>query len=154
MLGSVLKRQRGAAAIEFAIVFVAFLALVYAIVAYGMVFMLTQSFTYAAEDGLRAAIAVDCTGLTVAECTDDRITPAIRAQAVTSLSWLPTAVRDEVLGTGGSNVVVNCVDDTCTAEVRYNNYRTNPVIPALVLPLIGEVPRIPDDLVGRASLRV
>ena len=147
-------RQRGASAIEFSLVFPVFLALIYSIVTYSTVFMLIQGFTYASEDALRAAIAVDCDGLTSQQCIDDRITPAIRTQAVSSLSWLPESVKTQVLGAGGEQVVVNCTGGTCTVEVRYNDYASNPLIPAITLPAIGTIPRIPQDLVGRASLRV
>lgn len=146
--------QRGAAAIEFSLVFPVFLALIYSIVTYSTVFMLIQGFTYASEDALRAAIAVDCNGLTTQECIDDHITPAVRAQAVNSLVWLPESVKTQVLGAAGEKVVVNCTGGTCTVEIRYNNYATNPLIPAITLPAIGTIPRIPQDLVGRASLRV
>lgn len=146
--------QRGASAIEFSLVFPIFLAMIYSIVTYSTVFMLIQGFTYASEDALRAAIAVDCDGLTSQQCIDDRITPAVRAQAVSSLSWLPASVKSQVLGTDGDQVVVDCSGGTCTVEVRYNNYAGNPLIPAITLPAIGTIPRIPQDLVGRASLRV
>ncbi|WP_372749942.1 TadE/TadG family type IV pilus assembly protein [Litorivivens sp.] len=146
--------QRGASAIEFSLIFPVFMALIYAIVTYSMVFMLIQSFTYASEDALRAAIAVDCQGLTTQQCIDDRITPAVRTQVVSTLDWLPASVKSEVLGASGEKVVVNCVSDTCTVEVRYNNYDSNPLIPAITLPTIGTIPRIPQHLVGRASLRV
>lgn len=147
-------RQRGAAAIEFSLVFPIFLALLYAIVSYSMVFMLIQGFTYASEDALRAALAVDCDGLTAQECVNDRITPAVREQVVTSLAWLPQSVKNQVLGNNGEEVVVNCASGTCTVEVRYDNYATNPLVPSITLPAIGTIPRVPQHLVGRASLRV
>ena len=147
-------RQRGASAIEFSLVFPVFLALLYAIVSYSTIFMLVQGFTYASEDALRAALAVDCDGLTAQECVDDRITPAVREQVVSSLSWLPESIKNQVLGSDGDEVVVSCVSGTCTVEVRYDNYASNPLIPSITLPAIGTIPRIPQHLVGRASLRV
>ncbi|MAY36803.1 MAG: pilus assembly protein TadE [Spongiibacteraceae bacterium] len=148
------KRQRGASAIEFSLVLPVFLALMYAVVSYSTVFLLIQSFTYASEDALRAAVAVDCDGLTSQQCIDNQITPAVRAQVVSSLDWLPPSVKSIVLGSAGEEVVVNCVGDTCTVEVRYDNYSTNPLIPAVTLPAIGTIPRVPQHLIGRASLRV
>lgn len=147
-------KERGASAIEFSIVLPVFMALLYGIVTYATVFLLIQSFTYASEDALRAAVAVDCEGLTSQQCIDDRITPAIRSQVVTSLDWLPPSVKSIVLGASGEEVVVSCSGDTCTVEVRYDNYDTNPLIPAVTLPAIGTIPRIPQHLIGRASLRV
>lgn len=148
------SHQQGATAIEFALVLPVFLAVVYAMVSYALVFMLTQSFTYASEDALRAALAVDCTGLTAQQCVNDQITPAVRTQVATTLDWLPADVKSVVVGSNGDQVSVSCTADTCTVEVRYDNYTTNPMIPIITLPGIGNIPQVPDDLVGRASLRV
>lgn len=144
----------GAVSIEFAMVFGLFLALLYAIVSYALVFALVQSFTNAAEDGLRAAVAVDCSGLTAADCVDSQIVPTVQQQVVASLSWLPAAIRDHVLGADGSQVEVSCDGETCEAVVRYADYLSNPITPVVHLPLIGDVPRLPQDLVGRGRLRL
>ncbi len=149
-----LYHQRGATAIEFALVFPLFMALIYGMFSYTLVFMLAQSFTYASEDALRAALAVDCQGLSSQQCIDNRIAPAARSQVETSLAWLPDNVKDQVIGSGGNKVIVNCVSDTCTVEVRYPDYRSNPLMPLLTLPGIGTIPQVPQHLVGRASLRV
>jgi Flp pilus assembly protein TadG len=147
-------QQRGAVAIEFALVLGLFIALLYAIISYAFVFMFIQCFTYASEDGLRAAIAVDCVGLTSTQCRDNRIAPAVRAQAVNSLSWLPAQVAAKVLGTNGANVDVNCDSSSCEAVISYDNYRDSPILPIITLPVIGDVPRLPQDLVGRARLHM
>lgn len=148
-----LKRMQGAVAIEFALVLGIFLALVYAVVTYALVFVLIQGFTYASEDGLRAAIAVDCSGLTPGECLEEQIRPAVRAQVMDSLGWLPADVRNRALGADGSLVTVDCVGDTCEAVISYN-YAADPLLPVLTLPAIGAVPRVPDNLIGRARLRL
>lgn len=148
------QSQKGGTAIEFALVFPIFLALIYAMISYALVFMLTQSFTYASEDALRAALSVDCTGISSADCINNRITPTVRSQVASSLAWLPDDVRSIVVGDSGDKVSVSCSSNTCTVEVRYANYRSNPMIPLLNLPGIGTVPKVPQDLVGRASLRV
>lgn len=148
------SRMQGAVAIEFALVFVLFIALLYAIVSYAVVFMLVQSFTYASEDGLRAAIAVDCAGLSTNDCFEDEIKPAVRAQVVESLSWLPAGLSANVLGTNGDRVAVTIQnDDTCEAVISYD-YAADPLIPVLNLPVIGAVPRLPATLIGRARLRI
>ncbi len=75
--------QGGAVAIEFALVFMAFFAIFYAVVQYGLAFLLLQSLTLAAEEGARAAVR---------DAADDA-TRRSRAQAmvVNTLSWLPDA---------------------------------------------------------------
>src|SRR5690606_9696163 len=51
--------QRGAAAIEFALVFVIFFAIFYATVSYSLFFLLQAAFNHAASEGARAAVSVD-----------------------------------------------------------------------------------------------
>ncbi|WDD94368.1 pilus assembly protein [Burkholderia sp. FERM BP-3421] len=50
------RRQRGATAVEFAILFPLFFVIFYAIVTYGMIFAAQQSLTLAATEGARAAL--------------------------------------------------------------------------------------------------
>ena len=50
------RRQRGVAAVEFAFVFPLFFLIFYAIVTFGMVFIIQQSLTFAATEGARAAL--------------------------------------------------------------------------------------------------
>jgi len=149
-----IKHMQGAVSIEFALTFGLFFALLYAIVSYALVFMLVQGFTSAAEDGLRAGISVDCSGLSTTNCINSHIIPTVRQQAVTSLSWMPANVRSAVLGTNGNLVEVTCDSTNCEAVIRYSNYATTGLTPVITLPVIGAVPRLPQDLVGRGSLRL
>lgn len=75
--------QGGAAAVEFALVLMAFFAIFYAVVQYGLAFLLQQSLTMAVEEGARAALR---------DAADDA-TRRSRAQATVAaaLSWLPDA---------------------------------------------------------------
>ena len=50
------KKQQGAAAIEFAIIFPIFFLIFYAIVTYGLIFAAQQTITLAASEGARAAV--------------------------------------------------------------------------------------------------
>lgn len=50
------RRQRGATAIEFAILFPMFFLILYGIITYGMIFAAQQSLTLAATEGARAAL--------------------------------------------------------------------------------------------------
>ncbi|MCA7902802.1 pilus assembly protein [Burkholderia cepacia] len=51
------RRQRGATAVEFAIVFPLLFVIFYGIVAFGMIFTIQQSLTFAASEGARAGLA-------------------------------------------------------------------------------------------------
>ena len=50
------KKQKGAAAIEFAIIFPIFFIIFYAVVTYGLIFAAQQTLTLAAAEGARAAV--------------------------------------------------------------------------------------------------
>jgi Flp pilus assembly protein TadG len=50
------RLQNGAAAVEFAVVFPLFFLIFYAIVTFGMVFIIQQSLTFAASEGARAVL--------------------------------------------------------------------------------------------------
>ncbi|QQK04034.1 pilus assembly protein [Burkholderia sp. Bp9017] len=50
------RRQRGVAAIEFAFVFPLFFLIFYAIVTFGLIFVVKQNLTFAASEGARAAL--------------------------------------------------------------------------------------------------
>ena len=49
-------KQKGAAAIEFAIIFPIFFIIFYAVVTYGLIFAAQQTLTLAAAEGARAAV--------------------------------------------------------------------------------------------------
>ncbi|WP_322084013.1 TadE family protein [Burkholderia sp. BCC1972] len=74
------RRQRGATAVEFAIVFPLFFMIFYAILSFGMIFLIQQSLTLAASEGARA-------GLNYAPTLAARVTNAATA-AQNVLGWL------------------------------------------------------------------
>lgn len=81
-----MKKQRGAIAIEFAVLFVVFFVTLYAIIAYSIPLLLTLTFKQLSSDAGRAAIKVD-PGLADAEYTEvisNEVTRVIDA------SWLPS----------------------------------------------------------------
>lgn len=147
------QRQKGAAAIEFALLFMLFFVVFYALVSYAVAMLLQESFQHAAEEGARAAIAVD--QLAYASGSDYQgsgVEPHVRAIVGNSLAWLPTQAKNQVLGTNNGNVQMGWSGNTLTVTVAYTGYSTNPMLPILTFPLIGAVPKIPDDLVGRAVI--
>src|SRR6202012_6207651 len=54
--GAARRRERGATAVEFALLFPLFFVIFYAIVAFSLVFVAQQSLTLAAEEGARAVL--------------------------------------------------------------------------------------------------
>lgn len=148
-------RQRGSAAIEFALLFIPVFALFYAILSYGFVFMLLQSFGSAAEGGARAAIAIDPSAFDdTADYLNNGVIPEVREQVAQQLDWLPSGVKDKVLGAGNQHVAVTLDEQVLRVIVGYQDYTASPVLPLLELPGIGQVPRVPSRLVGSASIRL
>lgn len=135
--------QSGAVAIEFAFIFPVFLGIVYAIIAYGLAFLVLQSFTYASEEALRAALAHPCDGT----CTAEELEPKVREQVLATLSWLSVSYVTEA--TSGEDFFTCNAETLCTVRIS-----AGPLVPSLTLPVFGEVPRLPAELVGKASLRM
>jgi Flp pilus assembly protein TadG len=144
--------ERGAVAIEFALVFPLFILLLYGLVTYGLIFGLQHAMTAAAGNGARAAIACDPTdpGGHV-ECVVERARSAVSA----SLEWMPGTTRERLLGSDNSRVEVEVQSDATAGAVvrvriRYPDYRSHPLAPVLSLPGIGAVPPVPDRLSASA----
>ena len=138
------QHQEGVVAIEFALIFPAFFAIIYGIICYGTAFLMMQSFTYAAEDALRAALAAECAAST---CTEAELKPIVTAQVQQSLDWLSASVISEVVS----------ADDffSCNAEMLCKvRLGAAPLLNGITLPLIGEIPDLPNRLVGIATLRM
>src|SRR5574340_1083198 len=95
--GALRRTCRGAVAVEFALVFLIFFALFYAIVAYGFVLTLQQSLTLAAEEGASAAL----------QDAPNEATRFARAEATAKsvLDWVPEA--GITVTTAAANCVVN-----------------------------------------------
>ena len=148
--------QRGAAAIEAALMFVIFFSLFYAIVSYSLPLLMVQAFNHAAASGARAGVAVEpqteqCgNGSNLAAytaCVDNRV----REVVGDTLAWLPASASNEVLN---ENIDIDFdeANDLLNVTVSFTGYRDNPLIPTLTLPGIGDVPRLPQDLTGSASV--
>ena len=146
-------KQIGAAAIEFALLFLLFFVLFYALVSYAFVFMLQNAFVHAAEEGARAAISVDPLAYTSnSNYINNGVAPEVRSTVGAALDWLPDKAKSHVLGANNANVQVNVVDHVLTVKITYANYRSDPLLPVLNFPGIG--PIIPQSLQGRAILKL
>lgn len=150
------RAQEGAAAIEFALLFLMFFVLFYAIVAYSLAMLLMQGLTQAAEEGVRSAISVDRLAFATEAAYDSHVENLVRTRVQTELSWLPDKAKLVVLSAENIVVLPTTVgtQKLVTVTVRYPGYATDGLIPTLKLPLVGDVPRLPNDLVGRASVQL
>lgn len=146
-----LRKQRGAAAIEAALLFVIFFTLFYAIVSYSLPLMMMQAFHHAAAEGARAAVAVDPDE----EGYETLVENKVRDIVDESLNWLPSAAHSAVFGEGSENGWVDFDPDNrmLTVTVKFPGYTTNPLIPILSFPGIGDVPKLPADLTAHATVQ-
>ncbi|GBG15886.1 argininosuccinate synthase [Novimethylophilus kurashikiensis] len=148
-------RQRGAAAIEFGLLFLLFFTMFYALVSYGVAMMLQEGFQHAAEEGARAAIAVDPLAYSSTDAyTNNGVIPRVRSTVGTSLWWLPSKAATHALGTNNGNVQVSLVNNQLIVKVIYSNYTSDPMLPMLTLPVIGTIPKLPANLSGAAMLEL
>jgi Flp pilus assembly protein TadG len=135
------RGDRGAAAVEFALVLVPLMLIVFGIISFGMMLSFRQTLSQAATEGARAAaVQIDAT---------KRSTDAVTAvnDAMGDLSF-----QAATCGSGGLTCEVTestCGDAQCvTVELSFA-YEANA---AIQVPLDGAL--IPDDLVYSATVRV
>lgn len=145
------RAQRGAAAVEFAFVFPVLFLLIYGVIVYSYVFVLQESINYAAQQAAEAAVAVkpDIAGY------DAAATVQARTMAARVLQWLPTSQQQRVLGEAGDKVEVSFgnAGDSDVVQVRLR-FSLPGLFPVLKLPIVGEVPRLPQQLIAQAVARV
>ncbi|AGA34137.1 TadE-like protein [Thioalkalivibrio nitratireducens DSM 14787] len=138
------RGQRGAAGIEFALVFLLFFVIFYAVVSYALPMLLMQGLNMAAAEGARAAVAVDPAEEDYQLLVEQRA----RERVDEFLNWVPANAQERLQTDVRFNGAVLIV------EVTYPDYRGNPLVPVLTLPLFGDVPRLPDDLTAAASIQL
>jgi Flp pilus assembly protein TadG len=152
-------RTRGAAAIEFAFIFPLFFTIFYATVSYSVTLLVQMGISNAAADGARTAIQlVDPLQFNQAsfnEAAKQRVTKAVQA----SLSWLSDAQVAAIVANikitpapDPGNGVGSASGVRVNVQVQWKDYGSNPLIPSINLPLVGQVPALPQNLTGSASM--
>ena len=138
--------QNGAAAIEFALVFVVFFAIFYGLVSYSLPLLLMQSFNNATAEAVRQSVAINpgTTGY-------QTLVPAQARLALTNqLAWIPSAFAFNV----ASDADVIFDGKLLRVRIRYPKSKLTQVLPVLTLPGIGDVPNLPTYLTAEASLQL
>ncbi len=145
--------QKGASAVEFAFVFPVLFLLVYGVIVYSYIYVLQQSITYSAQQSAEAAVAVSPEP---GDTLNTRIEQRVRAVAVQSLNWLPANQRARVIGASGEKVQVSFdTIDTSQNVVRVTlEFEVPGLFPALELPLVGNIPPLPNRLRAQAIARI
>lgn len=140
-------KQKGAAAIEFALVFGIFFAVFYGLISYSLPLLMLQSFNQAAAEGVRQAMSVDPVAAGTAYPT--QVTTLAKTTAKNQLKWIPASFQfsDDL-------ITATYTGNTLTVSIKYPTSRLNSVFPALVLPFIGTVPNLPANLLVSSSLQL
>ncbi len=142
------KRQRGAAAVEFAIAFPLFFLVLYAIVTYSLIFLVQHSLTAASADGARAAL-VFVNAQDTASALNGRAQAAC-TRALQGVTWLATAPTcTTVVSAQPSGCTNNAAMDCIQVTLSYP-WSKSPLVPAL--PMFSALQ--PSTLAGRATVQI
>ncbi|WP_435034615.1 TadE/TadG family type IV pilus assembly protein [Pseudomonas neuropathica] len=139
------RKQKGAVAIEFALVFVIFFAVFYGLVSYSLPLLLMQSFNESTAEAVRRSVALDPATANYPAA----VTATARAELNRQLAWLPGALNFNAAA--DSNITY--VGGVLTVTINYPTSKLNQALPFLVLPGIGTVPRLPATLRASSSLQ-
>ncbi|WP_434109642.1 TadE/TadG family type IV pilus assembly protein [Paraburkholderia caffeinilytica] len=136
--------QRGATAIEFALVFPIFFSIFYVIVTFSMIFVAQQSLTLATAEGARAALNYQ-----LASSVPGAVTLRATAACNTATHMVAQMIRSADCQTAPTN----CSYDssmTCIAVTLTYNYAASPLIPTL--PGLGLL--LPKNLSSTATVQL
>ncbi|TFY88723.1 pilus assembly protein [Pseudomonas nabeulensis] len=146
MKTSLPRKQKGAAAIEFALVFGIFFAVFYGLISYSLPLLMLQSFNQAAAEAVRQAMSVD--PVTAGTAYSNQVTQRAKDAAAAQLTWIPASFQFQ-----SSYIVATYVGTTLTVTITYPSSNLYAVFPALVIPGIGTVPNLPTTLAARSSIQ-
>ncbi|MFW9079436.1 TadE/TadG family type IV pilus assembly protein [Pseudomonas sp. P2757] len=139
------RKQKGAVAIEFALVFVIFFAVFYGIVSYSLPMLLMQAFTQSTSEAVRRSVALDPSTADYATA----VQTVARTELARRLAWLPASLNFNAT----TDASVTYVGGLLTVRINYPTSKLNQALPFLVLPGIGAVPRLPANLTASSSLQ-
>ncbi|MCO8313063.1 TadE/TadG family type IV pilus assembly protein [Pseudomonas mandelii] len=139
------RKQKGAVAIEFALVFIIFFAVFYGVVSYSLPLLLMQSFNQSTAEAVRRSVALDPSTANYATAVQTVATTELTRQ----LAWIPAALNFNV----ATDASATYTGGVLTVTINYPTSKLNQVLPFLVLPGIGSVPNLPATLTARSSLQ-
>lgn len=140
--------QKGAAAIEFALVFVIFFSVLYGVLSYSFPLLLMQSFNQSTAEAVRRSMAVDPT-LTGADYKA-KVESVAKGVLDQQLGWMPTAMTTNISKTA----VYDLTSRTLTATVSLPAATLSNILPVLKLPGGITVPSLPNALSAQSSVQV
>jgi len=145
MKASLPRKQKGAVAIEFALVFVIFFAVFYGVVTYSLPLLLMQSFNQSTAEAVRRSVALDPN----TPGYDTVLKNTATAELTRQLAWIPATLNFNVV----TDATTTYVGGVLKVEIHYPTSKISAVIPFLNLPGIGQVPNLPATLTASSSLQ-
>ncbi|MBD9566037.1 TadE/TadG family type IV pilus assembly protein [Pseudomonas sp. PDM09] len=139
------RKQKGAVAIEFALVFIIFFAVFYGLVSYSLPLLLMQSFNQSTAEAVRRSVALDPSTANY----DTAVRNIATTELTRQLAWIPAALNFNV----ATDASATYIGGVLTVTIHYPTSKLNQVLPFLVLPGIGSVPNLPATLTARSSLQ-
>ncbi|CAH0311038.1 Flp pilus assembly protein TadG [Pseudomonas frederiksbergensis] len=139
------RKQKGAVAIEFALVFVIFFAVFYGLVSYSLPLLLMQSFNKSTAEAVRRSVALDPSTANY----DTAVRTVATTELTRQLAWIPAALNFNV----ATDASATYTGGVLTVSINYPTSKLNQVLPFLVLPGIGSVPNLPPTLTAQSSLQ-
>jgi Flp pilus assembly protein TadG len=140
------RKQKGAAAIEFALVFGIFFAVFYGLISYSLPLLLMQSFNQATAEAVRQSMSVD--PVTAGTAYETQLKKSAKDTVVSQLSWIPASFQFS-----SDYITSTYTGTTLTVAISYPTSNLYSVFPALVIPGVGTVPSLPASLTARSSLQ-
>lgn len=140
------KKQKGAAAIEFALVFVIFFAVLYGVLSYSLPLLLVQSFNNSTAEAVRRSVAVDPTLAAAAYKT--AVESVAQGVLDDKLGWVPKAVAPSLVKT----VLYDAAKGVLTVTVELKSDKLAALMPVLKLGTIS-VPQLPTTLTAQSSMK-
>jgi Flp pilus assembly protein TadG len=139
------RKQKGAAAIEFALVFVVFFGVFYAIVSYSLPLLLMQSFNQSTAAAVRRSVALDPS----TPGYEAALKTVVKDELKRQLTWIPPGLNFDV----DADVITTLTNGVLEVRINYPTNKLSAVIPFLKLPIIGTVPNLPPTLSATSSLQ-
>lgn len=138
------RRERGTAAVEFALVFPLFFVVLYGIVTFSLIFVAQQNLTLAAEEGARAALNYQSATSTAGALA------ARSSAACTTAAGMVTSLISSATCVSSSNPCSYDATMDCIMVTLTYNYASKPLVPNL--PLTNFV--LPASLVSSATVQL
>lgn len=140
-------KQKGAAAIEFALVFVIFFAVLYGLISYSLPLLIMQSFNHATAEGVRRSMAVDPASFQDDASYKGKLRQVVDEVIGEQLAWMPEHLRTSI---------IYPYDDypggIMTVTLSLPSNALSSIMPVLRLGTIT-VPQLPVDLKAQSSLK-